>query len=1104
MRKSILPFAATLLLTACGSGPANERPDATKLDPCTKKNARCLDCTTSGDSYRCENCLYGFGGHQCDTCAEATSVILAEVCVANRCTGNDTHCAAGSCSTTGPDEGDFSCSSCKGFWTGNQCETCSAALVEGECIADQCVGNDANCAEDSCVTTGPNPGAFTCAMCKAGWAGTQCETCADISAVIIAGVCVPNRCTETDVHCTEGSCLTNGPNPNDYICSSCVDPWVGTRCETCSGVFVEGQCVINRCTNDNNCAEAACNTTGPDTGNYSCASCKAGWAGAQCDACADAEYFPVAGTCVPDRCVGNDDYCEPDTCVTTGPNAGDSACSSCRADRAGPRCDACADPSAVLVREACLPSPCGANGCGSASQIASGHMHSCALLNNGSVMCWGSNIYSQLGDGTTTERYAPVAVKDGAGILSNVSSIATSGVHTCALLNTGSVRCWGLNLSGQLGDGTQTNQSTPVPVKDGGVELSNVAALAAGGGHTCALLETSSVKCWGSNHFGELGDGTQTDQSTPVFVMDGASELSNVSAIAASGGHTCALLKSGSIKCWGENDFGQLGDGTQLNRRAPSAVMDGANALSNVNSIAAGGDHTCALLKTGSVKCWGRNQYGQLGIEPLPDRNTPTYVMEGATALTNVAAIVAGYRHTCALLNTGAVKCWGVNLGGGTIREAPNTEQSAPVVAIKDDTGELSNVSALSAGDGNTCALLNTGAIKCWGGGSQGQLGDNAPSNQSRAISVVDSGYALRAVTSVAAGTHHTCALLEDGTAKCWGSNSEGQVGDGFLIKRSTPLAVQGLMGATAIAAGSYHTCALLGAGTVKCWGSNYQGQLSAGSAENRVITPTPVIDGASELSNTASLATGGSHTCALLNTGTVKCWGDNSEGQLGDGTTTTRTSPSIVMDNALALSGVTDIAAGRVHTCALLNTGSVKCWGNNYYGQLGDSTTTRRLTPTTVQNLAEVRAIRAGGEHICALLNDGSVKCWGNNANGQLGDGTTIQRTKPVVTADISGATAIAAGGSHSCAIIGEHVECWGSNLSGQLGDGTATQRTTAVAVKDLRGTLLGVKNITAGALHSCALLSTGSLKCWGDTFRGQLGDSAPMFMHTVSWIAP
>jgi alpha-tubulin suppressor-like RCC1 family protein len=338
----------------------------------------------------------------------------------------------------------------------------------------------------------------------------------------------------------------------------------------------------------------------------------------------------------------------------------------------------------------------------------------------------------------------------------------------------------------------------------------------------------------------------------------------------------------------------------------------------------------------------------------------------------------------------------------------------------------------------HTCALLSDGTAKCWGYNYWGQLGDGARTNRLRLTPVTVSG--LTNAVAIAAGYYHTCALLNNGTAKCWGNNNYGQLGNGTIASNNTPVTVSGLTNAVAIAAGYLHTCALLSDGTAKCWGRNDYGQLGDGTGTNK-STPVTV----SGLTNAVAIAAGYYHTCALLNNGTAKCWGNNNYGQLGNGTIASNNTPVTVsgLTNAVA------IAAGYLHTCALLSDGTAKCWGRNDYGQLGDGTGTNKSTPVTVSGLTNAVAIAAGRDYTCALLSDGTAKCWGWNYDGQLGDGTRTDRSTPVTVSGLTNAVAIAAGAAHTCALLNNGTaKCWGWNGAGQLGDGTMTSKSTPVTV--------------------------------------------------------
>ena len=306
----------------------------------------------------------------------------------------------------------------------------------------------------------------------------------------------------------------------------------------------------------------------------------------------------------------------------------------------------------------------------------------------------------------------------------------------------------------------------------------------------------------------------------------------------------------------------------------------------------------------------------------------------------------------------------------------------------------------------------------------------------------------LGAAQAVTAGRAHTCALTVAGGVKCWGSGAGGQLGDGRQLIRVPPVDVIGLgSGVKAISAGVIHTCALTVAGGVNCWGSNgFGGQLGDGTTTNR-LTPVNVTGLGSGVT---VIAAGDFHTCAVTVAGGVKCWGSNFRGALGDGTSTDRLTP---VDVTGLGSGVTAIAAGGFHTCALTVGGGVKCWGNNFRGALGDGTNfINRLMPVDVTGLGSgVKAIAAGrGDHTCAVTVAGGVKCWGPNSWGVLGDGTTTDRLTPVnVTGLGSGVTVTTAGDTHTCAVtVAGGVKCWGRNFLGELGDGTITDRLTPVNV--------------------------------------------------------
>jgi alpha-tubulin suppressor-like RCC1 family protein len=352
----------------------------------------------------------------------------------------------------------------------------------------------------------------------------------------------------------------------------------------------------------------------------------------------------------------------------------------------------------------------------SGPQVSAGNSHTCEITTSGGVRCWGDNHFGQLGDGTTTDSHTPVDVS---GLTSGVARVSAGYVHTCALTTSGGVKCWGENFAGWLGDGTTTDSHTPVDVSG---LTSGVAQVSVGDSHTCALLITGGVRCWGDNRFGQLGDGTTTDKHTPVDV---SGLTSGVAQVSTSDSHTCALLTTGGVKCWGRNLSGELGDGTTINEYTP---VDVSGLTSGVAQVDAGEENTCALTTSGGVKCWGRNDKGELGDGTTTDSHTPVDV-SGLTS--GVAQVSAGYMHTCALTTSGGVKCWGENFAG-RLGDGTTTDSHTPV----DVSGLTRDVAQVSVGGGHTCVLFTIGGVKCWGYNGYGALGDGTTTDRYTPVNV--------------------------------------------------------------------------------------------------------------------------------------------------------------------------------------------------------------------------------------------------------------------------------------------------------------------------------------------------------------------------------
>ncbi|PKN22879.1 MAG: hypothetical protein CVU65_14635 [Deltaproteobacteria bacterium HGW-Deltaproteobacteria-22] len=347
-------------------------------------------------------------------------------------------------------------------------------------------------------------------------------------------------------------------------------------------------------------------------------------------------------------------------------------------------------------------------------------------------------------------------------------------------------------------------------------------------------------------------------------------------------------------------------------------------------TVSAGNTHTCAVRSNGTVWCWGSNTSGQLGNSSTIDSQIPVQV---STISSGATMVSVGRSHSCAIVS-GAIKCWGNNsygqLGDGS------TDMSTKPVAV---TNMTSLVTRISAGQYHTCAV-KSGSAYCWGRNANGQLGNGTTSNSSVPFGVTSMS---SGISMISAGYNHTCLVKTDHSSYCWGSNTYGQLGDNSTTQRLLPVPVaSGMTGGSIISAGGNHTCALTTTGAVYCWGYNSSGQLGIGNTSNRSV-PTSV---SSLGTGNTHIAAGGDHTCAAVYRGGAKCWGKNSDGQLGNNGLTNQTSPDDVVNDLL----MTFLAGGSNHTCAIRGK-YVYCWGNNFNGQLGDNTALDKKIPTMVTN---------------------------------------------------------------------------------------------------------------------------------------------------------
>jgi alpha-tubulin suppressor-like RCC1 family protein len=697
--------------------------------------------------------------------------------------------------------------------------------------------------------------------------------------------------------------------------------------------------------------------------------------------------------------------------------------------------------------------------------IATGQFHACAIRSDKTAWCWGHNTSGQVGTGTTDPLYLRPAQ---AGNGTDWVEIVAGGSFTCAREGSGQISCWGAGAGGRLGDGTTTNKSSPTPIAGGFMDWTQ---LAAGANHACAVRQDGSLYCWGTNLRGQIGDGTNTDATSPTLVSAGPWH-----SVSTGSEFTCAVKGDHTLWCWGLDTSRQLGDGKTTNSNVP---VQEKSLATDWASVSAGNAYACGVKQDGTRWCWGTNSLGQ-GAD-----GTQTSITEpkAVDADTDWGVLSAGDFAGCALKSDQTLWCWGDGSVGQTGQ--PGAESLA-LVPVKVGTEAYTKI---SSGQRFACGLRADGIVRCWGSATRAALGLGFASDRSDPTPVGSANDWAQLSVQLDDG----CGIRQNGNLYCWGRNVYGELGDGTYLSRVTPTPVGVGKVWKRVAVGRSHTCGIAsdagGPDSLYCWGYDSNGEQGNGSGNTPQILPT-LVTAPTSVPAWIDIAAGLNHTCAVGSDNTLWCWGRNSQGQLGDGTTTAQSLPKQVLPAGAA--DWKSVSASGEFTCGLRGSGQLWCWGRNDQAQLGGGDVVSPVKDPQQVGTATYTALSAGQNHACAVRNNGTLWCWGLNTSGQIGVGNSaspvLSPTQITTTSDW--ATPALGQGTSTCAIkqSGE-LWCWGTGSYGQLGLGSLSSFNTPRLVPSLTPW----KAASYGNEHTCAISTTGQLSCWGASHGAQLGDGVP-----------
>jgi len=751
-------------------------------------------------------------------------------------------------------------------------------------------------------------------------------------------------------------------------------------------------------------------------------------------------------------------------------------------------------------------------------KIASGNTHSIAITSDHKVYAWGTNSSGQLGDGTTTSRLKPIDITSSFNLHSNewINNIDARAEFSIATSSGNRVFTWGNNSSFKLGDGTVVNRFMPTDISSDLNLDYDESIIDVSCGKTFAMIATSHSRVfgWGNSYYGQLTE-LYVLRTKPIEITENFNLLSNEKVVKIVSGESHGLMYTtyNRILSWGHNSYGQLGINSLIECSTPIDITNKFNLQTNekVNHIVTGKYHSLLVTSNNRVFTWGDNTYGQLGDGTLVNKLIPTEITNKFSLLLGEEIIKVSTKddHYILLTSSNRVFTWGYN-NNGQLGNKTFVHSSLPIEIITNfnlQTNETIN--DVIAGFDFSFAITSTKQVYAWGNNLYGQFGNSTTSSR---LTPEESLLEFQGeLEKVITGGDHSFGITSTKRVFSWGYNAYGQLGDGLTTNRYIPIEITSrfglLIGETImdISVGDVHTFAITSYRRVFAWGNNDYCQLGDGTNIQRASPVTISFDLAID-DMIIKIITHKLHSFAITKNGKVFSWGANYNGQLGNGNNLLTMIPTEITTNFDLSQGekITKIVLGKFYSLAISSSNRVFSWGYNQHGQLGDGSFEKRNLPLDITgnfnlNIGEtIIDLSAANNHSLAVSSTGRVFSWGFNQYGRLGDGTYQNKNTPVdITEefDLSSnetITKVLAGEHHSLALSSNNrIFAWGYNQFGQLGDGSQEIRYLPVDITLNLGLteLETIDDLVVGEQHNILTTSHGRFLVWGYNYYGQLG---------------